>query len=80
MRKNLGRLLSLLAMGAIDFYRATPLLWKGRCRFYPTCSAFAREAFEKHGAARGMLLTIKRLSRCHPWSAGGCDFVPGDLQ
>ena len=46
------------------------------CRFYPTCSSYAVEAVEKHGAARGLWLSIRRLSRCHPWHEGGVDPVP----
>ncbi|MFD0557588.1 hypothetical protein FB566_2865 [Stackebrandtia endophytica] len=47
-----------------------------RCRFYPTCSAYAVEAIQVHGAARGAWLTVKRLGRCHPFHAGGFDPVP----
>ena len=46
------------------------------CRFYPSCSTYAVEAVEKHGAARGLWLAIRRLSRCHPWHEGGVDPVP----
>jgi hypothetical protein len=46
------------------------------CRFEPSCSAFAREAVERHGAARGMVLALRRLARCHPWHPGGHDPVP----
>ena len=46
------------------------------CRFYPSCSAYAIEALETHGAARGLWLATKRLARCQPWSEGGIDPVP----
>ena len=46
------------------------------CRFTPTCSAYAVEALERHGAPRGVLLTIRRLGRCHPWGPFGFDPVP----
>ena len=47
-----------------------------QCRFYPTCSQYAIEVIHKHGAFVGTYYTIRRLSRCHPWHAGGHDPVP----
>ena len=46
------------------------------CRFYPSCSQYAIEAIELHGCLKGLWLTIKRLSKCHPWHEGGLDPVP----
>ena len=46
------------------------------CRFSPTCSHYALEALEKHGALKGSWLAIKRISRCHPWGGSGYDPVP----
>ena len=53
----------------------SPLLGP-RCRYIPTCSQYAIEAISAHGVFKGLFLTIKRLSCCHPWHAGGYDPVP----
>jgi len=53
----------------------SPMLGQ-RCRFYPSCSHYAVEAIQTHGAARGSWLTVRRLGKCHPWHAGGLDPVP----
>ncbi len=47
------------------------------CKFYPSCSAYGLRAVEFHGGLKGAVLTIHRIFRCHPWSMGGVDFVPG---
>jgi uncharacterized protein len=64
-------------MLAIKGYRLliSPLL-PPSCRFYPSCSAYALEAVQVHGAMRGSWLAVRRLSRCHPFHAGGFDPVP----
>ena len=46
------------------------------CRFTPSCSQYALEAIERHGALAGGWLAAKRVARCHPWNAGGDDPVP----
>jgi putative membrane protein insertion efficiency factor len=61
----------------IDGYRFLLSPFFGtQCRFYPTCSAYAREAIEIHGAIKGTWLTIRRIGKCHPWHEGGIDNVP----
>jgi uncharacterized protein len=47
-----------------------------QCRFYPTCSQYALDAINKYGAFTGAYYTVRRLSRCHPWCAGGHDPIP----
>lgn len=51
-------------------------LFGPRCRFYPSCSAYARGSIAVHGSAKGVLLAAWRLVRCHPWTPGGVDLVP----
>lgn len=46
------------------------------CKYYPSCSGYAIEAFKKHGLIKGLLLSGWRLLRCNPWSPGGLDYVP----
>jgi putative membrane protein insertion efficiency factor len=64
-------------LGAIRIYRLLLSPWWGQsCRFHPTCSVFAEEAIDRHGAARGTWMAFKRIGRCHPWCEGGFDPVP----
>ena len=66
-----------LFIAAIRAYQLTlsPFLG-GSCRFLPTCSAYAIEAIGTHGAWRGSVLAVRRLSRCHPFGRAGYDPVP----
>ena len=59
------------------FYKASiSPLFPTFCKFHPTCSMYAKEAIERHGVARGLSLTLRRLLRCRPFSPGGIDPVP----
>jgi uncharacterized protein len=68
-----ARVLVVLLTGYRRF--VSPMLGQ-RCRFYPSCSAYALEAVQVHGALRGSWLAVRRLSRCHPFHPGGLDPVP----
>ena len=66
-----------LLAAPIRFSRYFLSPWLGSaCRFEPTCSVYALEALDRHGAARGSLLAMRRVLRCHPGCAGGLDPVP----
>ena len=60
-------------LGLIGLYRLVSAAWAPRCRFTPTCSAYAAEALRRHGVCRGLALTVRRLLRCHPWGGAGYD-------
>jgi len=68
------RKLLILSIRAYS-YLLSPFLGN-HCRYSPTCSQYAREAIETHGALRGLWLALRRVLRCHPWSRGGVDPVP----
>jgi len=65
----------LLALIHTYRYCLSPLLGPN-CRFFPTCSDYAVQAIDKHGAGYGSWLALKRVARCHPWHPGGYDPVP----
>ena len=66
----------MLALPIIAYRRWISPALPARCRFYPSCSAYALEAVARHGALRGTVLAIRRLLRCHPFHPGGYDPVP----
>jgi len=73
----LRRVLSQLLVGLVRSYQLllSPLLLRS-CRYYPSCSEYARQALLKYGPLKGSWLALRRLLRCHPWHPGGQDPVP----
>ncbi|MDD2500197.1 MAG: membrane protein insertion efficiency factor YidD [Geobacter sp.] len=69
-------MLSRILITAIRLYQVciSPLL-PGSCRFYPTCSDYSLQSIRRYGPYKGLLLTVSRLFRCHPWHPGGYDPV-----
>ncbi|HMT14446.1 MAG TPA: membrane protein insertion efficiency factor YidD [Aestuariivirga sp.] len=67
----------LLALIRVYQITLSPLLGR-RCRYLPTCSDYTADAIRKHGAWRGSLMGVARISRCHPWGGHGFDPVPDD--
>ncbi|MGH9319615.1 MAG: membrane protein insertion efficiency factor YidD [Vicinamibacteria bacterium] len=65
-----------LLVGIRVYQLSLGILFRGACRFYPSCSRYAEEAIRKYGAVRGSRLTLLRLLRCHPFHPGGVDPVP----
>lgn len=64
-------------LALIRFYQLTFSSFMGRtCRFTPSCSEYAKQAFLLHGSRKGAILTLKRISKCHPWGGSGYDPVP----
>jgi putative membrane protein insertion efficiency factor len=72
-----GKLFGKILIGVITLYRLflSPLLGTN-CRFQPSCSVYGIEAITRHGALKGGWLTVRRISKCHPWGASGYDPVP----
>ncbi|NBW40983.1 membrane protein insertion efficiency factor YidD [bacterium] len=75
----MGTLVQKILLCFIRCYKVivSPLLGD-RCRFYPTCSAYAAQAIKEHGSIRGGSMALTRLLRCHPFARGGIDYVPNN--
>lgn len=59
----------------IELYQQMPLSCHFKCKFYPTCSNYAKEAIETYGVLKGLFLSIKRILKCNPFSKGGIDLL-----
>ncbi|MDA8372598.1 MAG: membrane protein insertion efficiency factor YidD [Nocardiopsaceae bacterium] len=66
----------LLTVPIRGYQRFISPLFPPVCRFYPSCSAYAVQALQEHGALRGVWLAVRRIARCHPFHPGGLDPVP----
>ncbi|MGE6475108.1 membrane protein insertion efficiency factor YidD [Psychrobacter sp. NPDC078631] len=75
--KNINKIFYNMFFNLIIFYQkiVSPII-PARCRYYPTCSNYGKQALTWHGARKGGWLLLKRLSRCHPLGGHGIDFVP----
>jgi uncharacterized protein len=76
-RRNRAGAMSLTLRGAVRAYQlfVSPLLLPS-CRYLPSCSEYAAESIERHGALRGSILALRRVACCHPWGGSGYDPVP----
>lgn len=73
-------MLDRVLISAVRFYQVAISSWTPpSCRFAPTCSAYAIEAIQTHGSARGTWLALRRIARCHPWGGHGYDPVPNEV-
>lgn len=71
------RILGYPFIALVRLYQVVISPWLGpKCRYTPTCSNYAIEALKKYGVFKGLWLTVKRVSRCHPWGGSGYDPVP----
>jgi hypothetical protein len=73
---RLIRLPRLALMGLVRLYQLIASPFPSPCRYVPTCSSYALEALERHGALKGSWLATRRILRCHPFASGGLDPVP----
>jgi len=75
--RRLNQILSIPFIMLIKLYQygISPLIGP-KCRFTPTCSQYGLQAFKKYGIWKGFFLTVKRMSKCHPWGSSGYDPLP----
>jgi putative membrane protein insertion efficiency factor len=71
----LRKMILRLMLGCLTVYKAFSFVLPCSCRFYPSCSAYCRQCLEKHGIFKGIVLSVKRIVRCNPFSFGGYDPV-----
>ena len=71
-----NKIMKKVLLKLIDIYQSMPLASHSHCKYYPTCSNYAKEAITKYGSIKGSFLSIKRILKCNPFSKGGIDLVP----
>jgi putative membrane protein insertion efficiency factor len=76
MTKPSGTIPARVLARAVRLYQRVTRHRPTPCRYLPTCSNYALDALEQHGACRGALLSVRRICRCHPWGGSGWDPVP----
>ena len=69
-----------LLLKLIYIYQITPFSSHSKCKYYPTCSNYAKEAIEEYGCIKGLFLSLKRIIKCNPFSKGGIDLLPKKKQ
>ena len=75
MFKEIVKIIRTTVLVSIKSYQITRPLRTNCCRFYPSCSDYARQAIEKYGILKGMFLSLIRTVKCHPWHQGGVDLI-----
>lgn len=77
MEKSIHKIFILPFLAVIKFYRIIISPWLPfSCRYQPTCSEYAQEAFNRYGVIKGFYLALRRMMRCHPWGGSGYNPVP----
>ena len=71
-----NKVMKKLLLKLIDLYQKTPLFSHSKCKYYPTCSNYAKEAINEYGALKGTFLALKRIVKCNPFGISGYDPVP----
>jgi putative membrane protein insertion efficiency factor len=75
MFKEIVKVMKTAILLLIKSYQMTRAIRLSCCRFYPSCSDYSFQAVEKYGVVKGLVLTLNRIVKCHPWHRGGIDAV-----
>lgn len=80
LKFNLFHVPKRMVISLIRAYQGTRILRAPSCRFYPSCSEYTAGCVSRHGLIKGLILSVARILRCHPFNAGGIDEVPHDFK